>query len=70
MLAPHVDKLFDRGFISFSYDGTVLRSPKLSDSDLAALGLTDYFSKRVAPFDSEQAAFLEYHHRCVFLDKV
>ncbi|MBY0244660.1 MAG: hypothetical protein K2Q03_04300 [Sphingobacteriaceae bacterium] len=29
LLAPHIDKLFDAGFISFEQDGTILISPRL-----------------------------------------
>jgi hypothetical protein len=40
MLTPDVDRLFDRGMISFSDDGAVLVSPALPAEDLAARDTT------------------------------
>ena len=39
LLAAHLDAAFDAYLISFSVDGQILRSPKLSESDAIALGL-------------------------------
>jgi hypothetical protein len=39
LLCASIDKLFDRGLISFAEDGLLLRKPGLSDDDLAHLGL-------------------------------
>ncbi|KAB0504731.1 HNH endonuclease [Pseudomonas moorei] len=43
LLAAHVDRLFDRGLISFADDGSLLVSSRLSQHDRAAFGL-DQFS--------------------------
>lgn len=67
MLAPHVDRLFDRGFISFENDGKVLVSRALKNEDLMRLGLSEAVSRGTAAFDSEQSLFLEYHRSYVFL---
>lgn len=40
LLAASVDKLFDRGLISFQDDGRMLTAEKLSDEDLHSVGLT------------------------------
>ncbi|SIR83024.1 HNH endonuclease [Sphaerotilus natans] len=39
LLAASIDRLFDRGLISFADDGALLRQPGLSASELALLGL-------------------------------
>lgn len=39
LLSPNLDKLFDRGFISFAPDGMLLVARHLSESDMTALGL-------------------------------
>ena len=38
-LTASIDKLFDQGLISFADDGSLLRDPALSDTDLAHLGM-------------------------------
>lgn len=38
-LTASIDRLFDRGLISFADDGQLLRKPGLNDADLAHLGL-------------------------------
>jgi len=40
-LTPDIDKLFDRGLISFSDNGILLKSPKLDASVLEKLGLNE-----------------------------
>jgi hypothetical protein len=40
LLSVGLDKLFDRGFISFHDDGRMIRSPFLKDETLKGLGLT------------------------------
>ncbi len=39
LLSPNLDKLFDRGFISFAPDGMLLVAHHLSERDMTALGL-------------------------------
>jgi putative restriction endonuclease len=40
LLSPHVDLLFDRGYISVEDDGTLLRSPRIDLADFARLGIS------------------------------
>ncbi len=40
LLAASIDRLFDRGLISFTDDGRLLREPDLTEADLASLGLS------------------------------
>lgn len=67
MLAPHVDRLFDKGYISFEDDGRVLLSPQLSQDDLTKLGLAQCCAQGTSSFNPDQAQFLAYHRTHVFL---
>lgn len=66
MLTPHVDLLFDRGFISFSDRGEILISPRMSPGDLNRLGL-NLTAFRPRQFTSGQCEYLEYHRQSVFI---
>lgn len=63
LLAPHVDHLFDRGFISFSGEGKLLVSPKLDVSVLEKWAIS--LPLTVGEFKSMQRDFLEYHQDVV-----
>jgi hypothetical protein len=65
LLAPHVDHLFDRGFLTFDADGTIVISPKLTAEVVQAWHLD--MSKAVAPFSKEQAAYLVHHRTHCFM---
>lgn len=67
LLAPHVDLLFDRGFISFEDRGGVLVSPRIGGDDLARLGLRGLTARSVRPFADRQARYLDWHRQWVFL---
>ena len=67
MLTPDVDRLFDRGMISFENDGRVLVSAGLSAADLAAMGLDGLTARNVGPFAPAQAAYLDWRRRWVLL---
>lgn len=67
LLTPHVDRLFDRGFISFTDDGQVLRSSHLDLEDLDRLGLADACASGGPPFSAEQSQYLQFHRDQVFL---
>jgi putative restriction endonuclease len=58
-LSPHIDRLFDGGFITFTANGEMLVSPKL-DGDVLNKWAVDPFAK-VGKFNDEQSYFLEYH---------
>ncbi len=68
LLTPHVDRLFDRGLISFSKDGDVLRSPRLSGDDLRRLGLAEACGRNAGAFSERQQVYLEWHRADVFDD--
>ena len=65
MLAPQVDFLFDRGFISFG-DGRLLVSPVADERSLVRLGIDPERPPVVGSFSKLQEAFLEFHRRDVF----
>ncbi len=60
MLAPHVDRLFDRGWISFEDNGDVIVS-KDAVSVFKAWGLSQV--KNAGEFTEAQRAYLSYHRR-------
>jgi hypothetical protein len=63
-LSPHVDALFDKGYITFAPSGKIEVSPLL-DSDVLTRWKIDP-KQNVGKFNSEQKYFLEYHEREVF----
>ena len=64
LLAPHIDHLFDAGYISFRDDGSLLVSPKLGKNLLKSWGISE--SKNVGTFLPKQLKYLEYHRTHVF----
>jgi hypothetical protein len=69
LLTPHVDRLFDRGLISFENDGALKVSPKVTDEDLDRLGLSGLRSRNVGPFKEAQAHYLNHHRKVVFVSE-
>jgi hypothetical protein len=65
LLSPHVDHLFDRGFISFEDSGAILISKALSQSVLDKWSLNS--GKNVGKFEQPHHNYLEYHRDVVFL---
>ena len=65
LLAPHIDHLFDKGFISFEDDGRLLRSEALPQSVQDAWGMTP--DAKTKPFSENQTHYLAYHRENVFL---
>jgi hypothetical protein len=64
MLAPHIDHLFDRGYISFTDDGELLVSSKCSAEILEAWGVSA--AHNAGPFRALQRPFLAYHREHCF----
>ncbi|KAF1014214.1 MAG: hypothetical protein GAK31_03238 [Stenotrophomonas maltophilia] len=59
MLAPHIDRLFDRGYISFHDNGALILSAALPDSVRVNWGLEQ--KRPLTPFSAKQAKYLKYH---------
>jgi hypothetical protein len=64
LLSPHVDHLFDQGYISFANDERLLIVPDVQTNLLDKWGIDA--GTRVGEFNHEQQAFLEYHRVNVF----
>ena len=64
LLSPHVDHLFDRGFISFKNGGDLLISKELNPIVLDKWSIAD--SINVGVFKSNQCKYLEFHRDMVF----
>lgn len=64
LLSPHIDHLFDKGFISFTDNGNLLLSPKIDKSVLEKWSINPLLN--VGAFNREQVRFLEYHRTNVF----
>ncbi len=67
-LTPHVDHLFDRGFISFENDGKVIVAPRTDLESLRRMKIdTD---SNVGSFSSGQKEYLDYHRNYVLLQSL
>lgn len=66
MLSPNVDKLFDRGFITFKNDGNIMVSSKIDTDTIRMLGVD--LHKNIGKFNKKQLEYLEYHQKHVFID--
>lgn len=64
LVSPHIDHLFDRGFISFSDTGDLLLSQQLNPTSLASWGIR--LPHNVGSFMREQCVYLAYHRKHVF----
>lgn len=66
MLAPHIDRLFDRGYISFEDDGRLVVSSQLPEAVRLKWDIVQKISN--VPFSAAQVHYLNYH-RDVLLRK-
>lgn len=64
LLSPHIDHLFDQGFISFDDNGAMLVSPHADVDTLILWGIEPNGS--FGPFRPEQLPYLEFHRDVVF----
>jgi hypothetical protein len=64
LLSPHLDHLFDRGYISFSDSGELMISSRLDAEILARWAI--HPTTNVGSFNVEQARFLQYHRDKIF----
>jgi HNH endonuclease len=64
LLSPHVDHLFDRGFISFKNSGEIIVSNELNPVVLNQWSLNSV--QNVGKFNPKQSVFLEFHRDSVF----
>jgi predicted restriction endonuclease len=64
LLAPHIDHLFDEGYISFANNGQLMVSSKLDLNIIKQWGLE--LNVNVGKFNSAQKSYLAYHREKVF----
>ena len=64
LLSPHVDHLFDQGYVTFSSSHRLLILPEVRDKLLDAWGIDAGVD--VGEFSREQSAYLDYHRANVF----
>ena len=64
LLSPHIDKLFDQGYISFSNDGKILISEKISPNVISKWCINNKLN--VGKFNNLQQLYLEYHRANIF----
>jgi len=64
LLSPHVDHLFDRGYITFDDDGRLIASPHLNTAVLEAWRIPT--ATNVGHFNQEQRRYLAFHREAVF----
>ncbi|MBA3285122.1 MAG: HNH endonuclease, partial [Nitrosopumilus sp.] len=61
LLSPHVDKLFDKGWISFTDEGKILCANDEIKEIMKLWNLN--FDKSVGGFNDEQKKYLDYHRK-------
>jgi HNH endonuclease len=60
LLAAHIDALFDKGLITFEFDGLIRLSPLLAHEDVHLLGILPTLQLR--RIDKEHKEYLRHHH--------
>lgn len=65
LLTPTVDHLFDKGFISFENDGSLIVSPVAHPASLHRMGIDAAAPPNVGSFSRGQRQFLDYHRENV-----
>jgi putative restriction endonuclease len=67
LLTPSIDHLFDRGFISFENNGTLIVSPVAHKPSLQRMGVDTTTTVNVGGFSDGQRHFLDFHRSAVLL---
>jgi hypothetical protein len=67
LLTPSIDHLFDRGFIGFEGNGTLIISPVAHRPSLERMGIETNRSINVGTFSEGQKHYLEFHRDMVLL---
>jgi hypothetical protein len=68
LLTPSIDHLFDRGFISFETNGTLIIAPVAHRRSLERMGVPVGERMNVGAFSEGQRRYLEFHRERVFLE--
>lgn len=68
MLSPHIDQLFDEGYISFQDDGSLIVSSALPPEVLAAWSID--VCVNAGKLNEHQSRYMTHHRESVFLGQV
>ena len=68
LLTPTIDHLFDRGFVSFEDNGTLLISPVAHKPSLEQMGVATTTMVNVGRFSDGQKIHLDFHRSFIFLE--
>lgn len=66
MLSPMIDRLFDRGFITFKPNRHLVLSEFISPHTWKQIGLKNDAFIHALPMDEKRIHYLEFHHQSVF----
>lgn len=66
ILSPLYDKLFDRGFMTFTEDRRIILSNWISPANKKRLGVVDGQFVQMLPLDDERQAYMQFHRTSVF----
>ena len=66
MFTPTYDKLFDKGFITFNNDKTLIVSPWISPMNQKRLGIFSGKNLPMLPMDEKREVYLKYHREYIF----
>lgn len=66
MLSPLYDKLFDRGFMSFTEDRKIMLSNWISQANKKRLGVIEGQFIQLLPLDEERQEYMKFHRDSVF----
>lgn len=66
ILSPLYDKLFDRGFITFTEKRHIILSEFISPYTWKQIGLTNDTFVKTLPMDEKRVEYLKFHHTSVF----
>jgi HNH endonuclease len=70
LLTPSIDHLFDRGFIGFEDNGTLIISPVGHRPSLQRMGIDMDQKVNVGGFTGGQKQFLDFHRNAVLLQSI
>ena len=66
MLSPLYDKLFDRGFITFTENRRVILSDFISPFTWKQINIKNDTFIKALPMDEKRISYLKFHHESVF----
>lgn len=66
MLSPLYDKLFDRGFITFTENRHIILSDVISPLNWKRMGIKNDVYIGMLPMDEKRVKYLDFHHNSVF----